>query len=73
MRDPRTADRVKTLYGPFVDGQVERYEVPSLSAFTFVMQPALGGGGTCSLALDPHGKTSGSLLLEFEIGVSDLV
>jgi hypothetical protein len=33
----------------------------------FVLCDALGGGVTCSLALDRHGKSLSSLLLEMEI------
>ena len=37
------------------------------SALNFVMEDALGGGVTRSLAVDMHGKTLGSALLEMEI------
>jgi hypothetical protein len=33
----------------------------------FVMEQALGGGVTRSLALDAHGKTLGSALLDLDI------
>ena len=44
-----------------------RYELPELHAFNFVMQHALGGGVTRSLAVDMHGKTLGFALLEMEV------
>lgn len=46
---------------------IRRYEVPGLSALNFVLEGALRGGVTRSLALDAHGKTLGSQLLDLEI------
>ncbi|TBW34859.1 hypothetical protein EYW49_17315 [Siculibacillus lacustris] len=62
-----TADRVKQHFSGIVHGAVVRYEIPSLSALNFVMQEALGGGVTRSLALDAHGKCLASALLDMEI------
>lgn len=62
-----TAEKVKKWYGPQVQGEVLRYEVPQLGAFNFVMYDALAGGVTCSTALDKHGKTLGAYLLEMPI------
>ncbi len=62
-----TAERVKVWFGELVRGEVQRFEIPQLGAFNFVMQGALGGGVTRTLALDPHGKTRSSLLLEMRI------
>ena len=38
------------------EGPVTRYELPGLWALNFVLERALGGGGTRSLLLDPQGK-----------------
>ena len=62
-----TAERVKRHFGDIVQGEVVRYDLPKLGAFNFVMQDALGGGVTRSLALDPHGKSLSSSLLELEL------
>lgn len=62
-----TAERVQAHFQGVVAGPVVRYDLPQLAAFNFVMQGALGGGVTRSLALDPHGKSLSSLLLELEI------
>ena len=48
-------------------GEVRRYELPKLAALNFVMQQALAGGVTRSLALDAHGKSLSSALLAMEI------
>lgn len=39
------------------EGPVTRYQVPGLWALNFILERALGGGGTRSLLLDPQGKT----------------
>jgi hypothetical protein len=62
-----TAPRVKALFGGMVRGDVTRYELPHLGALNFVMTRALGGGVTRSLALDAHGKSLSTLLLDLEI------
>jgi hypothetical protein len=71
IREQVTAERVKEWLGPLVEGAVERYEVPVLAALNFVMHHALAGGVTRSLAVDPHGKSRSSLLLELEIDLPD--
>ncbi|WP_319775258.1 hypothetical protein [Breoghania sp.] len=62
-----TADKVRAHFKGIVHGEVVRYEIPSIGALNFVMQQALGGGVTRSLALDPHGKCLASALLAMEI------
>ena len=47
--------------------RVTRYEIPSIAALNFELKAALGGGVTRSLALDMHGKSLGSALLEMEV------
>jgi hypothetical protein len=67
VRRQVTTERVRAWFGPLVAGPVERYELPQLGALNFVLRRALGGGVTRSLALDAHGKSRSSLLLEMEI------
>ena len=50
-----------------VQGPVRRYELPQLGALQFVCEHALAGGVTTSLALDAHGKSLSSALLEMQI------
>ncbi|MDL2319338.1 hypothetical protein LJC74_09785, partial [Eubacteriales bacterium OttesenSCG-928-A19] len=54
-----TEERVRAFFGPEAVGRVTRYRLPNLHAFNFVLEHALGGGVTRSLALDMHGKTYG--------------
>jgi hypothetical protein len=62
-----TAARVKAHFAGVVEGEVVRYELPRIFALNFVMDGALSGGVTRSLALDAHGKSLSSALLDLEI------
>jgi hypothetical protein len=62
-----TPTRVKAHFAGVVEGEVVRYELPKIFALNFVMDRALGGGVTRSLALDAHGKSLSSALLDLEI------
>ena len=62
-----TAERVKTHFSEIVRGDVLRYELPQLGALNFVLKGALGGGVTRSLALDAHGKSLSSALLDLDL------
>lgn len=62
-----TAERVRAHFAGIVKGDVQRYELPELAALNFVLQKALAGGVTRSLALDAHGKCLSSVLLALEL------
>lgn len=62
-----TAEKVKEWFTGIVEGEVTRYEIPTLGAFNFVLKNALSGGVTRSLRIDAHGKSLSSALLEMEI------
>ena len=62
-----TAERVRSHYDGIVQGRVERHALPQLGALQFVLYEALAGGVTRSLALDAHGKTLSSHLLDLDI------
>ena len=62
-----TAARVRNHYDGIVLGRVERFALPQLGALQFVLYDALAGGVTRSLALDAHGKTLSSHLLNIDI------
>ena len=55
-------------FGHIAAGPVRRYELPKLRALNFVIENALGGGVTRSLApIDPHGKSLSALMLTIEL------
>jgi hypothetical protein len=62
-----TAERVRAHFAEIVRGDVQRYELPQLGALNFVLRNALGGGVTRSLALDAHGKSLSSALLDLDL------
>lgn len=62
-----TAEVVKKHLQGIVEGKVIRYELPNMKAFNFVCYDSLLGGVTTSLAIDAHGKSLSSALLELEI------
>jgi hypothetical protein len=62
-----TPEIVRAHLAGFVLGSVRRYEVPQLLALKFVLDDALGGGVTRSLALDLHGKSLGAILLQLDV------
>ena len=63
------APEVAVWFAHLADGPVTRYEWPGVHGFNFVLQRALGGGGTGSLRHDPQGKAYAQLLLDFPIRV----
>ena len=62
-----TVERVTAHFAGIVKGPVRRYELPGIGALNFVLEGALGGGVTRSLALDAHGKCLASLMLELRV------
>lgn len=66
-----TAEKVKGHLNHIVKGKVTRYDLPNIKAFNFVCEEALLGGVTTSLAIDTHGKSISSAVLEMEIEVEE--
>lgn len=66
-----TAARVQAHFAELFAGEVTRYELPQVGALNFVLRGRVGGGVTSTLALDVHGKSLSSALLEMEIPDED--
>lgn len=49
---------------------VQGWELPGINAINFLLKNSLGGGGVCSLRIDPQGKAFAQQLLDFPIPVS---
>jgi hypothetical protein len=62
-----TAARVARHFKGMITGEVERFELPNLSALNFLLHGALDGGGTISLKTDAQGKVFSTALLRMEI------
>jgi hypothetical protein len=71
LRGQATVDRVKEHFREVCRGRVERFEVPNLLAFNFILHDSLGGGGTESLKTDAQGKTHAQGLLEMIVEIPD--
>ena len=67
LRLQLTSDCVMRAFAHVAKGPIRRYELPKLQALNFVIEHALGGGVTRSLAQDVHGKSLSSLMLTIEL------
>ena len=67
LREQVTAPRVREYFAHLIEGPVTRYDLPGIGAVNFVLERALGGGGSCSLRSDPLGKCYAQMLLDMEI------
>ncbi|ETF04043.1 beta-lactamase [Advenella kashmirensis W13003] len=67
LRRELTVDRVTQAYQHVARGPVTRYELPKLRALNFVIENALGGGVTISLAMDAHGKTLSYIMQDIDL------
>lgn len=67
LRRVLTPERVLHAFRHIAKGPVTRYELPKLKAFNFVIENALGGGVTISLAQDIHGKSLSNVMLGIEL------
>jgi hypothetical protein len=47
--------------------QVQRFELPGMEAFNFLLLNALGGGGIASLRYDPQGKAYAQMMLDMPV------
>lgn len=62
-----TAEKVADWFHDLRPSRVERYELPLLYAFNFVLRDALGGGASDSLRTDTQGKVLATALLEMPL------
>jgi hypothetical protein len=64
-----TPEVVADYFAHLVSGPVKRYLVPGINGCNFVLDGALGGGGTASLRMDPLGKGMAQMLLDLDVRV----
>jgi len=62
-----TAEKVNEFFNPLSLRRVKRYLLPNLGAVNFVLEGALGLGGTCSLRYDAQGKALGQAILKLSL------
>lgn len=62
-----TAERIAEFFAGLGAAQVERFELPKVGAFNFLLHNCLGGGASQSLRIDTQGKLLGTAILELEL------
>ncbi len=62
-----TAERVAAYFQSLAPSRVERFELPNIHAFNFLLYDVLDGGASRSLRFDTQGKLLGTALMEMEI------
>lgn len=66
-----TEERVRQHFRHVCHGPVERFDLPNLMAYNFILHDSLGGGGTESLISDAQGKTHAQGILEMDVDVPE--
>ncbi len=69
LRSCLTTAVVGQRFAHYLEGRIERYELPGTNAFNFMLYDVLGGGGIASLRIDPQGKCYAQMLLEITLDV----
>lgn len=69
LRRALTEPAVAGYFRHLCAGPVQRFEVPGVHGFNFLLQNALGGGGVASLRIDPQGKTFAQMLLSLPVEI----
>lgn len=62
-----TAERVADYFRPLGGTRVERYALPGIAAYNFVLRDVLAGGASRSLRTDSQGKIFSAAILELPI------
>jgi len=71
LRAALTPERVRRYFSHLTRGRVERFELPGLHAFNFLLHESLDGGGVASLHLDAQAKTYAQMLLDVPVAVPE--
>jgi hypothetical protein len=67
IRAALTPAAVAGWFEHYLEGPVERFELPGVGGLNFLLHDVLAGGGTASLRNDPQGKTYAQILLDFPV------
>lgn len=70
-----TCESVAQFMAHTFDGNpvVKGWELPGINALNFLLENSLGGGGICSLRIDPQGKAYAQQLLDYPIPVNQAI
>jgi len=73
LRAALTAELVQAYFAHYVEGHVERFELPGAYALNFLLHDALRGGGVASMLNDSQGKTLGQQILDMPVDVPEVL
>lgn len=71
LKNELTAKKVHSYFSKFPVTKTNRFEIPNLLAFNFILEGILDGGGSRSLRIDSQGKALGQALLEIKLEIPD--
>ncbi|MBP89943.1 MAG: hypothetical protein CMJ64_25085 [Planctomycetaceae bacterium] len=71
LDDFLTAEVVADFLRPLNPHRVERFRMPGIGAYNFVLHNVLAGGASRSLLIDSQGKALASALLQMEVPTPD--
>lgn len=66
-----TAERVAAFFADLGVARVERFALPNVGAFNFLLYEALAGGASTSPRIDTQGKLLGTAILSLELPAPD--
>lgn len=64
-----TEETVAEWFSHVLNGRAERFYLPGIDAFNFLLHDALGGGGVSSMNIDTQGKTYAQQILTMPVNV----
>lgn len=67
LRGVLTAERVGEYFAGLAPSRVERFELPRIGAFNFMLYDCLAGGASQSLRIDTQGKLLGTAMLDLPL------
>ena len=67
LRQELTVERVAEYFVGLGPSRVERFELPKIHAFNFLLYDVLAGGASRSLRFDTQGKLLGTAILDLEL------
>ncbi|MFK7874001.1 MAG: acyclic terpene utilization AtuA family protein [Oligoflexales bacterium] len=69
LKKELTAQKVLDWFQDLCKGSVTRFELDNIDGFNFLLDSSLGGGGSCSLRVDPQGKMFAQALLRQHLSI----
>jgi len=64
-----TEETVAQWFSHILNGKVEKFYLPGIEAFNFLLHDALGGGGVGSMNVDVQGKTYAQQILNMPVSI----